>query len=325
MSVVRISVIVCTHNRAALLPNLIDQLRNQKYPADAFEIIVVDNGSTDQTKQVVEKCTNAPGVPVHYISENRTGVTFARNRGAEISRYPTLAYLDDDCCVGQDWLAQMVRGFELREDVAVVGGRVVLDWSQQARPAWLGPELEPWLAENSSLGDQPRLLGNKIQVMEGNMALTRQAWSDAGGFLGMEQFGSRNMSAGEVLYLLHQIRQRGGQVAFIPQAVAAHRMGKFTRRRFIQRAYWQGISDGILEYLIYKRSWFSTLGHALVNGGAAITLFSLAAFFSILADQAKGMLYLVKAIRRSSLLLSELHLIGDWPGIQTWAAAHCPA
>jgi glycosyltransferase involved in cell wall biosynthesis len=324
MTVRPTSVIVCTHDRADLLPTVIGQLRAQDYSRDAFEIIVVDNGSTDHTPQVVGRFVAEPGVPVHYVAESRPGVTFARNRGAEVARYPYLAYLDDDCSVEPDWLSQLLQGFDLHSDVVAVGGRVVLDWSQQKRPAWLGPELEPWLAANSYLGSQPRLLEKKVQVMEGNMALKREAWHAAGGFLGMEQFGSRNMSAGEVLYLLQQLRQQRGQIAFVPQALAVHRMGTYTRRRFLQRAYWQGVSDGILDYLVYRRSWLSTINRMFLDAAALIVLFGYTGFFYLKTDQAKGMCYLVRAIRRLSLILSEMRIVGDWPRVRSWAAAHFP-
>jgi glycosyltransferase involved in cell wall biosynthesis len=88
MTVRQISVIVCTHNRATLLPRVIGQIRAQDYPVQAFEIIVVDHRSTDQTPWVVQQLAAEPGVPVRYVLEVRPGVTFARNRGAEEACFP---------------------------------------------------------------------------------------------------------------------------------------------------------------------------------------------------------------------------------------------
>ncbi len=322
MSVRLVSIIVCTHNRADLLSCIIDQLRAQNYPADSFEIIIIDNNSTDQTRQVVEEYITKPGAPVRYVFEGRSGITFVRNRGAEESHYPYLAYVDDDCRVGSDWLSQLVRGFDLQENVGAIGGRVTLDWGQQERPKWLGSGFEPWLAENSRLGYQPRLLDKKNQIMEGNMAISREAWHLAGGFLGMEQFGSRNMSAGEVLYMLYQLRKSGYQVAFVPQAVAMHRMGIYTRCRFLHRAYWQGVSDGILDYLIYRRSWLATIARIILDFAAMIVLFGCASLFYLAAREDRGMIYLVRAVRRFSLILSEARLAGNWHCVRTWISAH---
>jgi glycosyltransferase involved in cell wall biosynthesis len=132
------SVIICTRNRAALLPGLIGQLRAQHYPAEAFEIIVIDNGSTDDTRSIVEGLAAEPGVPVRYVAEQRPGITFARNRGAEAARFPYLAYIDDDCGIEVDWLSQLMSGFDLSNEVALVGGRVALDFGSQQVPAWFG-------------------------------------------------------------------------------------------------------------------------------------------------------------------------------------------
>jgi GT2 family glycosyltransferase len=239
-----------------------------------------------------------------------------------VARYPYLAYLDDDCSVEPDWLNHLMHGFDLHDDVVAVGGQVVLDWSQTERPAWLGPVLERWLGANSDFGSQSRLLEKKEIIMESNMALKREAWHAAGGFLGMEQFGSRNFSAGEVLYLLQQLRQQRGQIAFVPQAVAVHHLGTYTRRRFLQRAYWQGISDGILDYLINRRSWLSTISRIILDAAAMICLFGFSGISYIKADKAKGLFHLMRAIRRFSLVLSEIRLVGDWPRVRSWASAH---
>lgn len=318
----QVSVIVCTHNRADMLPNVIGKLRAQEYPAESFEIIVVDNASTDQTPWVVKRFVTQPGVTVRYIAENRLGITFARNRGAEEACYPYLAYLDDDCSVETDWLSQLVSGFDLHTDVVIVGGRVVLDWRQTERPAWLGSGLEPWLGANNHLGAQPRLLDEKMQVMEGNMAVQRAALKAAGGFLGMEKFGSQNMAAGEVLYLLYQLRKHGGKVAFAPGAVALHKMGKYTIQRFLKRGYWQGVSDGILDHLIHKRSFVSQIEQISVNAVGMLFLAGCSLFYWLLLNKATSTVYLVRSLRRLGLVLCQLHFVGDWHHVRSWMALH---
>jgi glycosyltransferase involved in cell wall biosynthesis len=322
MNIRPISVIVCTHNRADLLPGVLNQLRAQDYHAEAFEIVVVDNCSSDRTPEVVERFVAEPGVPVRYIAESRPGITFARNRGAEVSRYPYVAFLDDDCSVEPDWLSQLVSGFDLDDNVAAVGGRVVLDWDQQEEPAWLGPELEPWLAAYSHSGTQPKLLEWKVRIIECNMALKREAWKAAGGFLGMEQFGSKHLAASEVLYLLKQIERQRGKVAYIPGAIAHHHIGQRSRQWMLRRAYWQGVSDGILDYLIKRRSWQSTISRIILDAAAMICFFSLSGISYIKADQAKYMFHLMRAVRRFSLVLSEMRLVGDWARVRSWASAH---
>lgn len=324
MTVRPTSVIVCTHNRAPMLPRVIGQLRAQNYPKDAFEIVVVDNCSSDNTAKVIERLATEPGIPVRFISETRPGITFARNRGSEVGIYPFLAYVDDDCSVGPDWLPRLVQGFDLHKQVEVVGGQVVLDWDHREKPTWLAPELERWLASNSHLGTESRVIEEKARVIECNMALSKEAWASSGGFLGMEQFGSRHLAAGEVIYLLEQIQRAGGMVAYVPGAVVRHHAGTRTRSWMLERAYWQGVSDGILDYLLYRRSSLSTLSQITLNSAAMTVLLAAAVFSYPKLQKSKSMYHMLRAIRRLGLVSSQMHLVGDWTHARSWAAEHQP-
>jgi glycosyltransferase involved in cell wall biosynthesis len=312
------SVIICTHNRADLLQEVVSQLRAQVYPQGAFEIIVVDNGSTDHTPQVVDRLAAEPGAPVRYVAESRIGITFARNRGAEEAYYPYLVYIDDDCSVGPDWLQQLMNGFDLHEHVVAVGGQVLLHWDQQEKPSWFAPQLERWLAANSYLGTHSRLLAEDERIIECNMALERKAWQAAGGFLGMEQFGSQHMAASEVVYLFMQLHRQGGKIAFVPEAVVHHHVGIRTRQWMLQRAYWQGVSDAVLAHLLHRRSWVSIAYGTGLDLAALLVLlgYTTAAYLS--RDSAKGLFHLMRAVRRVGLLLGELRIVGDWHRTQSW-------
>jgi hypothetical protein len=154
--------------------------------------------------------------------------------------------------------------------------------------------------------------------MESNMAITQEAWRQAGGFLGMEQFGSRHMAACEVLPLLHNLRRNGGQVALVPQASVLHRMGAYSRLRFLERGYWQGVSAGMVDYLVHQRSFFSSLPQAIADAAGGLILLLFSGFHYLALDQAGGMLYLVRAVRRFSLMLTEMRLLGDWASARAW-------
>jgi glycosyltransferase involved in cell wall biosynthesis len=315
------SVIICTHNRAGLLPRIVGQIRAQDYPTDAFEIVVVDHRSTDHTPQVVKRLAAEPGAPVRYVRESRPGVTCARNRGAEEARNPYLAYIDDDCSVGPDWLRQLISGFDLHERVAAVSGQVQVQWDEQ-KPSWVGPSLEGWFAVNGYLGTQPRLLNLGEHIVEGNMGLERSAWQATGGFLGMEQFGSRGMAAGEILYLLEQLYRQGYKIAFVPQALAVHHVGRRTRRWMLQRAYWQGVSDAVLGHLLKRRSWVSNTCQVGLDVGALVVLWGFAAGSFLMLNEGQGMFHLARAVRRLGLILGKLHLVGDWPRVRSWLSEH---
>ena len=315
-----VSVIVCTYNRATLLPRVIHQLCAQHYPQDSFEIIIVDNASTDDTPQVFQRTAHGLSLPPRYIREDRPGVTFARNRGAAEARYPYLAYLDDDCTVGNDWLSQITSGFGVADQVSVVAGRVALAFDDQKIPTWLGPASKRWLAEFSFPGSQPRLLDDPSYICEGNMAIRKDAWESVGGFLGMDQFSSPHMAAQEIVYLLEQIKAQSGKVAFVPGALANHHTLLPTRQQILTRAYFHGVSSSILNYLLKGFSWASAISRTLISTAAMFVFLFLSLIFLLLFDKATSMDYLLRATGRFGRVLSELHLAGNWNSVRAWAS-----
>jgi GT2 family glycosyltransferase len=130
------------------------------------------------------------------------------------------------------------------------------------------------------------------------------------------------MAAGEVLYLLKQIERQRGKVAFVPGAVVHHHIGQRSWRWMLRRAYWQGVSDGILDYLINRRSWLSTFSRIIIDVAAMFVLFGYTGVSYLTADKTKGLFHLLRAIRRLSLILGEMRLVGDWPRIRSWASNH---
>ncbi len=99
-----ISVVVCTYNRAGLLPTVLHSLCAQAFAPSAYEIIVVDNNSTDLTASVAEEfCERYPNV--HYCFEPRQGLSHARNRGYQEARGAYVGYIDDDSKAPENWLA----------------------------------------------------------------------------------------------------------------------------------------------------------------------------------------------------------------------------
>src|SRR4051812_19853042 len=104
------SVVVATHNRAELLARLTDALRAQS-DVDAFEVIVVDDGSADATPDVLRRIERSwPALRTIRLDENR-GPATARNAGWRAATAPIVAFTDDDCVPQAGWLAGLVDGF----------------------------------------------------------------------------------------------------------------------------------------------------------------------------------------------------------------------
>jgi len=114
-----VSVVVCTYNRKNLLKSCLNSIYAQDYPKSKFEVIIIDGGSTDGTKEL---CKQFP--KIRFIVESKHGLAYARNKGAELARGSIVAYTDDDCIVDKQWLRNLIPGFQFSELIAGVGGPV---------------------------------------------------------------------------------------------------------------------------------------------------------------------------------------------------------
>ena len=139
MSDLQISAIICTHNRDTYLGAAIDSLLGQDF-ALGFEVVVVDNGSSDRTRQVVEERLGNPRLK--YIYEPAIGLSVARNTGARVAGSEILAYLDDDAVASPQWLQVLYTAYQHNHKLAIAGGKVSLIFPPgMEAPRWLSPGL----------------------------------------------------------------------------------------------------------------------------------------------------------------------------------------
>jgi glycosyltransferase involved in cell wall biosynthesis len=132
-----ISIVIPTYNRSATLSLTLQSLATQNYPANSFEIIVVDNASTDNTKTLVQETINKYiGIQIRYIYESRQGVHYARNTGAIESAFDFLYFTDDDVIADKDLLSEIIKPVLLNPDVACVTGKVLPIW-EVPPPQWV--------------------------------------------------------------------------------------------------------------------------------------------------------------------------------------------
>lgn len=316
-----VSIVVCTRNRAALLPKVVAQLERQEYPLGEFEVVIVDNASTDNTQEMVQELARHASIPIRDTYEPLPGVTAARNCGAANARYPYVAYLDDDCAIGSDWLYRLMQGFDWDKDVVAVGGLVLLAWLQ-GRPYWMHPALESYLGATNSCGDQPRILGPEERIVEFNMAVDRKAFQKAGGFYGMEQFTHQHLGASEGLPLFENLHRNQGKLAFAPAAVVFHQVqSRATRRWMVRRGFWQGVADAVLAHVVRHRPRLGLLTCTrsyLIPAG----LHLLRAMLPIPSVSASRSMYeLTLSAAYLGRLLGELRVVGDWTLAEATARA----
>lgn len=121
---VNISLVICTRNRANHLSETLRSLTKMQVGSN-WELIIVNNGSTDNTAEILNKYQSEISHPFEIVNESTPGVGRARNAGWRIARGRFIAFIDDDCYPAQDYLPSMLKCFE-SEEIGFVGGRVLL-------------------------------------------------------------------------------------------------------------------------------------------------------------------------------------------------------
>jgi len=246
---IKISAIICTLNRASYLAKAMQSLVNQTYPKKYYEIIVVDNGSTDNTREVVEQFSQL--ATIRYIYEPIKGLSQARNTGWQAASGKYVAYLDDDAIACPRWLRKMMEAFQtIKPAPASVGGRAVPIWESE-RPTWLEDRMLGAYAI-VDWGDRARFLKplSREHHVGCNVAYTRQVLQECGGFnvnLGRKE---KNLLSNDENLIRKYMDSNGLGIYYDPEVLVEHVVPKerLTRRFMLRRRFWQGISDVVLWY-----------------------------------------------------------------------------
>jgi glycosyltransferase involved in cell wall biosynthesis len=252
MSDIQISAIICTHNRDTYLGAAIDSLLAQDFVGN-FEILVVDNGSSDRTREVVEQ--RATDSRLKYIFEPILGLSVARNTGAKAASAEILAYLDDDAVASPSWLKILVCAYANHPKLAIAGGKITLLWPPGiSQPKWISNELAGNLGAYD-LGDQLIYIDKPGLTPRGlNYSLRSSFLAEVGGFDPQLGRVGKNLLSNEELQMTEFALQRHWQVAYIPEALVAHNVApeRIKPTWFLNRGWWQGISECYREQLAGK-------------------------------------------------------------------------
>jgi GT2 family glycosyltransferase len=214
----RITVIICTYNRSRGLRRTLESLEEMSVPLQiTWELIVVDNNSTDETRDVVEEFRTKETLPVRYVFEPKQGLSHARNAGVSAASGNILAFTDDDCVVAPDWLNAIRREFESDAGLAGIGGRVEL-YNPNDAPVTIRPFRERIPFES------PSQLFNMIVGC--NMAFKREVFDKTGVF--DPSFGSGTRMVADDVDFVYRAFRAGFKLVFTPAPLVYHHHGRQT-------------------------------------------------------------------------------------------------
>jgi glycosyltransferase involved in cell wall biosynthesis len=266
----QISVVICTLNRDYYLRSALQSLVDQTLFRENFEILVIDNGSIDKTKEIANQEFAFLG-NIFYVYEPQTGLNYARNTGLNNSRGKYIAYLDDDAIASPQWLENILNVFQNSPpNVGCVGGKIDPLWESD-RPEWLSDNLLGYLA---ILDISPiSTILSKGQFLYGvNFAFDKNILQSIGGFeVGLDRQGKNLLSNGDIM-VQKRLQDQGYVCFYDPKISVQHQIqaNRLEPEWFYQRAYWQGISDAtmkikhnqsvLIRIAVSIKAWLSLLG-----------------------------------------------------------------
>ena len=230
-----LSVVICTYNRPELLRLALTSLLRQS-PADlTYEVVVVDNNSTPETRAVVDEIAQSDA-RVRYVRETRQGNAYARNTGVAEARAPIVAFLDDDVTVRDHWVELIPRKFK-ESNADFLGGKVLPRW-EQPPPSWLGAANWAPIAA-LDYGDAPFSItaDNPLCLLTANIAFKKDLFANHGEFSAAVQRTGDSIGSLEDHEFLMRLLRAGVAGLYVPEMivdafVGSERMTKAYHRRW---------------------------------------------------------------------------------------------
>lgn len=215
------SIIVCTHNRADLLTDCVDSLLKQTINKNRFEIIIVDNNSTDDTEAVAKEFAKNNNSIV-YLQEKNIGYSAPRNCGWNHALGNIIAYIDDDEIAAPDWLESIEKAFQTEEKPDIVGGIYLIKYDVTP-PDWF---IESMGGTNKNR--QKGILNQRkdCYLAGGNIAFRKEVLEKLNGF--SNDFNMKNgfLMTGEDTDICQRAKNAGFQLYYDPDIKIYHRMNQ---------------------------------------------------------------------------------------------------
>lgn len=250
-----LTVLICTWNRAALLDETLDSLAAVNVPAHIrWEVVVVDNNSTDHTREVVERRSREFPAPLHYRFEPSQGKCWAMNTGLHASHYPIVVFADDDIRVSPEWLVAAGHAFSDDPQISYVGGPVDPIWEEPC-PRWFAQTGKILWGTIAILdyGSEPFVFEERRKIPLGaNFAIRRSMVERIGGFdPSLGRNSDRLLLGQELPEFFARSRAAGLRGRYVPAMSVKHHVPARRLRPEYARRWWygKGISRARMEKL----------------------------------------------------------------------------
>ena len=270
-----LSIIVCTYNRDKYLYNALKSVAENDFSFDKYEIVLINNNSTDRTESECERFQNDfPQVNFNYFVENNQGLSLARNRGIDEAKGDILVYVDDDATVNSAYLKSIDDFFKDHQAVMAVGGPIFPVYETE-EPAWMSYYTKVLITTYKDEGNKIRKFKGDKFPSGGNAAYKKIAFEKTGKF--NTELGRKGASliGAEEKDLFMKMKVLNMPIYYLPDMVLYHIIPstKLTRAYFNNLTLSLGQSERIRTLHISKATYFKRLFAELIKWTASFVLF----------------------------------------------------
>ena len=232
------SVIIPSYNRRADLAALLPALANQTLPKNQYEVILVDDGSTDGTDDFVDAFRERSPMRFRFFKQDHRGAGAARNYGMREASGQVFIFIDSDCIAPPDWLAEIRKAFDRDPSIDAFGGRDDARGDFSPLQKAINYAMTSFLTTGGLRGGRKKRLA-KFYPRSFNMGVRREIIPKTGGF--------GHFKRAHDIELSHRIIQSGAKVVYLPEAVVFHKRRTSLKTFFIQIFNW-----GFARINLYK-------------------------------------------------------------------------
>ena len=297
-----LSIIICSYNRASYISDALTSLYRQTAVLNEFEVIIVDNNSTDNTKEVyvIWRQTNTNG-QFTFISETKQGASFARNTGATIAKGEWVCFMDDDAVATPNYVENILKHIQNKPDAVGFGGRIIPKYIP-SEPKWMSYYVSS-LVGNFDYAPIACAFENGKYPLESNMIVKKSVYDQIGGFnVNLPGVVGTLRIGGEGKELFYKILALGHIIYYDP-AICVHHVVEVKK---LTSEYMYRVASGIgrgektrtlaiskATYLIKVFEYFLKLGAAVILGFKYALQFTPSKIWPIIKfriDALKGLL-----------------------------------
>ena len=270
-----LSVILCTYNRERYLYNVLQSIAEGTLPPADYEIVLVDNNSTDGTHHVCERfAADHPDIQLRYCLEREQGLSHARNRGIVESKGDILVYVDDDALVNPEYLKTYADFFGKNSQAVAAGGPITPRYDGCEEPSWMSHYTRQLITGELNLGTHEREFPQGAFPGGGNAAYRKSVFEEVGLFnveLGRK---GNSLIGAEEKDLFDKMTSRGMRFYYLPTAILYHLIPprKLTQDYFDRLTHGIGVSERLRTLQIGRGKYLNRLFKEAVKWGGTLVL-----------------------------------------------------